>query len=135
MVDKIKKILYSNLSPEDKIIEMTQLLPRINTEAVTVFGSECEVRREGNAVIYDGSMRNSIEYVDNPVLKNPDDIYYSGCGTTWGKDDNGDRYWKRYNKFGKRFSDKEQYPHLNHGDIIDEEARIKKYFKKFMEIL
>lgn len=34
------------------------------------------------------------EYVYNPLLSNKEDLYYEGCGCTWGIDLNGDRYHK-----------------------------------------
>lgn len=45
-----------------------------------------------NSISFDGSF--GIEYTDVPILKNPEDRYYSGCGTTWGVDMVGDRYHK-----------------------------------------
>lgn len=37
-----------------------------------------------------------MEYVSNPVLSDPNDIYYSGYGCTWDEDLNGNRYRKLY---------------------------------------
>jgi hypothetical protein len=36
------------------------------------------------------------EYVTNPRLKNPNDVFYEGVGPTWDVDVNGNRYHKIY---------------------------------------
>lgn len=64
-----------------------------------------------------------VKYTDTPRLENKDDIYYSGCGTTWGTDLDGNRYWKKFSPFITKNSN---YNHLNYGDIINEKARTKK---------
>lgn len=38
-----------------------------------------------------------IEYIIHPELKNKEDLFYTGAGTTWGTDVNGKRYRKIYN--------------------------------------
>ena len=58
----------------------------------TVFGQKCGVRKEVNTLIFDGSAGH--DYIDNPRLENPEDLYYSGYGCTWGIDLDGKRYWK-----------------------------------------
>lgn len=112
--DKAQK-LYQE-SPDEGITEL--------------FGNTCKVTRVGNTTIYDGSYGQN--YVDNPVLKNPNDIFYTGCGATWDVDDNGNRYWKRYNSSS---ISNERYSHLSHGDIINEEARIKKIVRDVLKEL
>jgi len=51
-----------------------------------------ELTIKGNSIHFDGS--KGVNYTDTPILKDPKDIYYIGCGCTWGIDDVGDRYWK-----------------------------------------
>lgn len=129
ILEKIREILENkNLDIADKICEIEKLLPE-KKETTNFLGANCEVRREGNAIIFDGSI--GVEYVDNPRLKNEDDIFYIGCGCTFDTDLDGKRYWKRYHSMisGDRFS------HLNHGDIIDEKARIKKIVKECLNEL
>ncbi len=127
ILKKIKEIIYSRkLDIADKLCEIEKLLPK-KQESVTAefFGAKCEVRKEGNAVIFDGS--SGCEYADNPRLKNKDDLYYEGCGCTWGIDLDGKRYWKRYSPFiTDKNSSNNRYSHLRYGDIIEEKARIKK---------
>lgn len=67
------------------------------------------------------------KYTDNPRLQNEDDLYYSGCGCTWGTDLDGVRYWKLYKPYIMR---SDNYRHLSLGDIINEKARIKKLIKE-----
>lgn len=111
---KIREILENKeLDIADKLCEIERLMPKkedtVDTEIIDT----------------------GLEYTDNPRLKNKDDLYYDGCGCTWGEDLDGKRYWKRYcpitteerfgvSKFGRRYS------HLKFGDIFDEKARIKK---------
>jgi hypothetical protein len=127
IIKKIRQILFNDkLDTADKLIEIEQALPKLTkaeTQTAVVFGSLCEVRHEGNDVIFDGS--KFAKYVDNPVLDNPDDIYYQ-CGCTWGVDKNGDRYHKKYHTI----KSPHKYGYLSHGDIIDEKARIKQYVKE-----
>ena len=127
ILKKIREVLESTkLDIADKLCQIEKILPK-KQETVTaeIFGSKCEVRKEGNTVIFDGSA--GCEYTDNPRLENKDDLYYEGCGCTWDTDLDGKRYWKRYSPF---ITDKDfgsgQYRHLSYGDIIDEKARIKK---------
>lgn len=124
IIKRIRQILSNEkLDLADKIIEIESCLPKEKeVEMGEIFGQPCQIKREGNAIIFDGSV--GCEYTDNPRLKNPDDLYYSGCGCTWDIDLDGKRYWKRYSGFG---SDRNgRYSHLSHGDIINEKARIKK---------
>lgn len=70
---------------------------------------------------------DGVEYTDKPRLRNPDDLYYSGRGTTWDIDLDGMRYWKRYSGFATNIGEmKTRWSHLSHGDIINERARIQK---------
>jgi hypothetical protein len=88
-------------------------------EIINAFGTECKATTVGNTTIIDGSYGKT--YVDNPILKDPDDLYYTGSGATWDTDSDGNRYWKRYHPL-KTIGD--QYRHLNYGDIVNERARI-----------
>ena len=66
--------------------------------------------------------KSYIEYTDKPNLCDPELLYYTGTGPTWGEDLDGKRYWKRYwpsTTKGDRFA------HLSPGDIVNERARIK----------
>jgi hypothetical protein len=127
LIKKIREILYnSKLDTADKLIEIEQSLPKLEgaeKQISEIFGAKCEVTNIGNDIVFDGS--KFATYVDNPVLDNPNDIYYT-CGCTWGVDKNGDRYHKRYHTINSP----EKYNYLSHGDIIDEKARIKQYVKE-----
>lgn len=124
LIQKIREILANNkFDLADKLIEIESLLPKEQSkekEYAEIFGQKCEVKRDFNSLIFDGS--TGCEYVDNPKLNNPDDIYYDGCGCTWGTDLDGKRFWKRYNAF----NDRSRNSNLSHGDIVNEKARIKK---------
>jgi hypothetical protein len=127
IIKKIRQILSNEkLDLADKIIEIESCLPKEKeVEMGEIFGQPCQIKREGNAIIFDGSV--GCEYTDNPRLKNQDDFYYSGCGCTWDTDLDGKRYWKRYSPFvTERDGRSGRYSHLSYGDIIDEKARIKK---------
>ena len=116
---KIKEILYnSSLSIEDKLLEIQQQLPENKDVPIEMFG--IEGRKVGNSMIFDGSL--GYDYIDNPELDNPDDIYYSGCGCTWDTDKNGNRYWKLYSGHSRG----DRFHHLDDGDIINNKARTKK---------
>jgi len=127
IIKKIRQILSNEkLDLADKIIEIESCLPKKkDVEMGEIFGQPCHIKREGNAIIFDGSV--DCEYTDNPRLKNQDDLYYSGCGCNWDTDLDGERYWKRYSSFiTDRDGRSGRYSHLSHGDIINEKARIKK---------
>ena len=127
IIKKIRQILSNEkIDLADKIIEIESCLPKEkDIEMGEIFGQHCQIKREGNAIIFDGSA--GCEYTDNPRLSNPDDIYYSGCGCTWDTDLDGKRYWKRYSQFITAGDGRSgRYSHLSHGDIINEKARIKK---------
>lgn len=127
IIKRLRQILNNEkLDLADKIIEIENCLPKEKeVEMGEIFGQPCQIKREGNAIIFDGSV--GCEYTDNPRLKNQDDLYYSGCGCTWDTDLDGKRYWKRYSAFiTDRDGRSSRYSHLSHGDIIDEKARIKK---------
>lgn len=66
---------------------------------------------------------------DKPVLNDPDDIYYEGCGCEWDKDLNGDYYWKLYHP-AKIVLPVDNYRHLQIDDIVNERARIEKIVEK-----
>lgn len=126
IIKKIRQILSNEkLDLADKIILIESCLPKKEVEMGEIFGQTCQIKREGNVIIFDG--RVGCEYTDNPRLKNPDDLYYSGCGCTWDTDLDGKIYWKRYSPF---VTDKDgrsgRYSHLSYGDIIDEKERIKR---------
>lgn len=123
IIKKIRQVLADEkLDLADKIIEIESCLPKEKeVEMGEIFGHPCQIKREGNAIVFDGSV--GCEYTDSPRLKNQDDLYYSGCGCTWGTDLDGKRYWKRYSCIMTKGSG---YSHLSHGDIINEKARIKK---------
>lgn len=55
-------------------------------------GQLVNIHREGNTLIIDGSAR--VEYTETPHLYDPNEIYYIGCGVTWGEDLDGNRYHK-----------------------------------------
>lgn len=135
ILKKIKEILNdSKLDSSDKLIEINSIIPKEKvTETVELFGNTCEVKREGNTIIYDGSY--GVEYTDTPRLENQDDIYYTGCGCTWDTDLDGKRYYKRYCYAYIRESAREDYKHLEHNDIIDNDARLEyqviKILKKY----
>ena len=124
---KIREVLEStSLDMADKLWEIEKLLTKKRETIIAeIFGSKCEMRKEGNIIIFDGSI--GCQYIYNPVLKNEDDLYYSGAGCTWGIDINGSRYWKRHDPcmIDKTLGGN-RYAHLNPGDIIDEKVRIKK---------
>lgn len=124
-ISKIRSILSDNrFDLADKICEIEKALPiKKGVGVVEFLGSSCTITKEGNAIIIDGSA--GFEYIDNPRLENRDDLYYEGCGCTWGIDLDGNRYWKRYSPFMGRNSN-DRYAHLSFGDIIDEKARMKK---------
>lgn len=50
-------------------------------------GQLVNIHREGNTLIIDGSA--GVEYTESPRLSDPNEIYYRGCGTTWGEDLDG----------------------------------------------
>tara|TARA_R110000850_G_scaffold116989_1_gene233015 strand:- start:56 stop:463 length:408 start_codon:yes stop_codon:yes gene_type:complete len=127
IIKKIREILSNeNLDLADKIIEIESTLPKEKVkEYRDIFGQKCEIKREGNAVIFDGGA--GFEYTDNPRLENQDDLYYTGCGCTWDTDLDGARYWKRYNPSVMRG---DRYGHLSYGDIVNEKARMKKLIKE-----
>lgn len=62
---------------------------------------------------------------DNPELDNPDDIYYTGSGATFGTDKNGAKYWKLYHP-GYLLNCSDRFKHLNIGDIVNEKERIRR---------
>jgi hypothetical protein len=132
VLKKIKQILSDQkLDLADKLIEIERLLPKTEPIEVTeVFDGKCSVKREGNSIIFDGSYGQ--EYTDNPRLKNPDDLYYTGCGCTWDTDLDGIRFWKRYNPIITRDG---RFNHLSYGDIINEKARIKKIVQECLNEL
>jgi hypothetical protein len=127
IIKKIRQILNNEkLDLADKIIEIESCLPKEKeVEMGEIFGQPCQIKREGKAIIFNGSV--GCEYTDNPRLKNQDDLYYSGCGCTWDTDLDGKRYWKRYNPSVMR---SDRYGHLSYGDIVNEKARIKKLIKE-----
>lgn len=111
----------------DKLIAIEALLPKEQpVELVELFGSPCKVTRKNGGIIYDGSYGE--DYTDNPRLANHRDIYYEGCGCTWGTDLDGKRYWKLFDAGNSKYYDK--YPHLDHMDIINNTARNKKLIKE-----
>lgn len=59
-----------------------------------------------------------MKYVENPVLSDPNDIYYCGYGCTWDEDLNGNRYRKLYHpEITERYHD--DWPEgLKKGDVI-----------------
>ena len=126
---KIREILENvKLDLADKICEINKVVPKKKEkEMTTIFGAECEVKREGDMITFDGSA--GVEYIDNPRLQTPSDLYYKGCGCTWDTDLDGKRYHKRYNGSGRS----ERYSHLSYGDIINEKARIKKIIMECLE--
>ena len=127
IIKKIRQILNNEkLDLADKIIEIESCLPKEKEiEKGEIFGQPCQIKREGNAIIFDGSA--GCDYTDNPRLKNQDDLYYTGYGCTWGTDLDGKRFWKRYNpSITDRTFGNSRYSHLSYGDIINEKARIKK---------
>lgn len=71
--------------------------------------------------------RSNNDFTETPNLKDPSEIYYSGCGCTWGEDLDGKRYYKLYDGINS-----ERYRHLTPGDIIDEKARIRKIMKEYL---
>ena len=106
IIKKIRQILSNEkLDSADKIIEIESYLPK-----------EKEIE-----------ISEIFEHTDNPRLKNQNDLYYDGCGCTWGTDLDGKRYWKRYSRFiTDSGRSNNRYYHLSEGDIINEKARIKK---------
>lgn len=60
---------------------------------------------------------------DNPKLSNPDDIWYAGVGTEWGIDENGNRFWKRFNPLFIPELFRSKFNHLKYGEIVNDEAR------------
>jgi len=79
---------------------------------------------------------SKLDYIDNPRLKDPSEIYYEGVGPDWGIDLDGNRYYKRYHDqitecFYMRFGGRSPY-NLYTGDIINEKARIMKMFKEYL---
>ena len=80
--NKVRNILRNTtLYLADKLIEMQKYLPKSEDLGMTtVFGQKCGVRKEGNTRIFDGSAGH--DYIDNPRLENPEDLYYSGYGCT-----------------------------------------------------
>jgi hypothetical protein len=126
MFTKIKAILYNNeLCPEDKLIEIQQLLPKDNIEVGEIFGQPCTITRKGNDIIYNGAHG---EYTNTPRLVNPGDIYYTGYGCTWGIDLDDRRYWKTYHPG----ITKNGYRHLALGDIVNEKARIQAIVREYL---
>ena len=104
--NEVRKILADySLSTEDKLISINAALPKEGEPFITnIFGNPCEVRSENGSIIIDGSIGS--EYVDHPRLKTPSDAYYS-CGTTWGIDLDGKRYWL-LNKDGSIYNERER---------------------------
>lgn len=133
IIQKIKDILGNkNLDLADKLIEIENCLPKTNeVEIGEIFGQKCQIKREGNAIIFDGSV--GCEYTDNPRLKNAYDLYYTGCGCTWDTDLDGKRYWKRYSPFITDKNRPSEYRNLSIGDIINEKARIKKLIHECLQ--
>ena len=125
LATKIKRILDdSSLNSIDKLIEISNCLPKVTPsefEMGELFGQTGQIRKDGNTVVFDGGYGK--EYIDNPRLKNPDDLFYTGFGPKWGIDLDEKRYYKRYHI---SITKSDRYNHLNHLDIIDEKARIKK---------
>ena len=82
------------LNETDKLIEIFKALP--NDPGDDEIGEFMGVKGEriGNTIVFDGS--KGYDYIDNPKLNKPNDIYYEGCGCTWDTDLNGERYWKLY---------------------------------------
>lgn len=135
IIQKIRAILFNEkLDMADKLSEIHDTLPKIEPaqpmQEGEIFGIKGYVKQVGSALIMDGSVGH--DYIDNPRLANSDDIYYMGAGCTWGEDLDGNRYWKRYHS-GKCL--RSEYNHLNHGDIINEKARIKEYVKEALREL
>lgn len=132
IIKKIRQILSNEkLDLANKILEIESCLPKEKeVEMGEIFGQPCQIKREGNGIIFDGSV--GLEYTDNPRLNNNDDLYYTGCGCTWGTDLDGKRYWKRYSPF---ITGTSTYSHLSYGDIIEEKARIKKLVQECLSEL
>jgi len=59
-----------------------------------IFGMSGLSVRTPNGVHLHGGLGKKPIYTDHPVLSKYNDIYYEGCGCTWGEDDNGVRYYK-----------------------------------------
>lgn len=123
---KIREILQSTkLDQSDKICEIEKMVRKKEPVMTEIFGAKVEVRKEVGTMIYDGSVR--VDYTDNPRLEKDDDLYYTGCGCTWGTDLDNKRYWMRYSPFiTDGGNGTGRFSHLDYGDIINEKARIEK---------
>ncbi len=81
-------------------------------------------------------MKNDLDYIDNPRLKDPSEIYYTGVGADWDIDLDGNRYYKRYHSqitesFYLQFGKVSPY-NLSNGEIVNEKGRIRKIIKEYL---
>lgn len=95
--------------------------------------SWCAKKRDPEFAAFFGVKERTkgVEWVDEPRLDDPEDKYYSGRGCTWGTDLDGNKYHKLYSFFNDQ---SKIYPHLNHGDIVNEKARIEKYIENYLNL-
>lgn len=66
---------------------MTEREKEVNKQLADVKHKSKVFEENGNKVKYG-------YYVENPVLDDPKELYWEGCGPTWGEDKNGNRYRK-----------------------------------------
>jgi len=95
LAQEVRYILNNNiLSDTDKLIDIFKALPDDpkDDDIGEFLGTKGE--RINGCIVFDGS--KGYDYIDNPKLNKPSDVYYTGCGCTWAEDLNGERYWKLY---------------------------------------
>ena len=94
---KVTPINWLDLVPEEPSFE------QFDEAWIKIFDykfEECEVNVIGDVSFQVKTSNSSCfhggfgEHIYEPTLKDPDDIYYEGCGCTWGTDLNGIRYHK-----------------------------------------
>ena len=132
--DKIREILDSKMNVYDKLIDIEKCLSKrvvidSNEKLMEYFSQNAKViKNPDGSITIDGSQCPGVIYIDIPCLKNKDDIYYVGCGCTWGEDLDGNRYWKLYNsKFIPRgWGSNGEYDNLKKGDIVNKNEREKR---------
>lgn len=86
------KNLIPDMPTKEQIIQSFRIIFKCEPSEARIFFKDDDIQVFTTSVYH---IHGGFGYhTENPILKNRKDIYYTGCGCTWGVDDDGIRYYK-----------------------------------------